>query len=319
MMHARQGFSLKHDPVAGSAPWLAPAVRGAIGIPQALFAYMYPGLWTTFFEALGYAVVASGPTTRQRIERAGLVSETEHCLPVKLLDAHLDALTGRVKRVFVPRILSTRRGFIACPKLGALPDAVRARFGDRFDVLTVDVDENKEPVRKTLGRLARRLGATAREGRRAADAAETAMRRTRFDGAVTPAESGKPYVLLGHPYNVLDPYLSGPVLHILERLGVPGVRMAFDSAPQPGGPLQWDSCALIYDALQALDPARYAGAIHLSSFSCGCDSIAEPFFRDAAQARGLPSMVLCLDEHASLTGLETRIEAFVDTVSGAAL
>ena len=37
-----------------------------------------------------------------------------------------------------PRILSLRRGFISCPKLAALPDAVRAQFRGRFEVVTAD-------------------------------------------------------------------------------------------------------------------------------------------------------------------------------------
>ena len=89
------------------------AGRGRIGLPMALFSYAYPGLWPAFFEALGYEVVSSGPTTRQIVESCGLVSETEHCLPVKLLDAHLDALTDRVDRVFVPRLLSMSRGLMS--------------------------------------------------------------------------------------------------------------------------------------------------------------------------------------------------------------
>lgn len=290
--------------------------RGAVGLPQALFYFLHPALWETFFETLGLPVVLSGPTTRRVAEQAGLVSETEHCLPVKLLDAHMDALVGRVGRVFVPRILSARRGFIACPKLGALPDAARARFGDRFDILTAEVNENSVPLRKTLMRLGRELGATVTESGNAADRASAAMQAAGQDDRPS-ARGGKRYLLLGHPYNLYDPYIVEPVRRGLERIGVASERIRFDRAIAADNALQWDTCAVMRETLRQMDPAVYAGAIQLSSFSCGCDSIAERLFRETAKERGIPYMVLCLDEHTAQTGLETRLEAFVDTIEGA--
>ena len=88
-----------------------PGRQRPIGLPRALHPHLQPGLWEAFFAALGVPVVLSAPTTRATLERAELISETEHCLPVKLLDAHLEELAGRVDRVFVPRILSLHRGF----------------------------------------------------------------------------------------------------------------------------------------------------------------------------------------------------------------
>ena len=109
-----------------------------IGIPRALGHYLYPQLWETFLAEVGMQVVLSAPTSRRTIEQAGLLSEAEHCLPFKLFDAHLADLVGQVDLILIPRILSARRGHLACPKLGVLPDSARARLPQAARILTVD-------------------------------------------------------------------------------------------------------------------------------------------------------------------------------------
>jgi predicted nucleotide-binding protein (sugar kinase/HSP70/actin superfamily) len=72
------------------------------------------------------------------------------------------------------------------------------------------------------------------------------------------------------------------------------------------------------EALRALDPARCAGVIQLTSFNCGCDSMAGPYYRETLKAAGIPFMALTLDAHTALAGLDTRLEAFVESIAGRA-
>ena len=283
-----------------------------LGIPRALHHYLQPGLWEAFFGALPVPMVFSAPTTRATLERAELISETEHCLPVKLLDAHLEDLAGRVDRVFVPRILSLRRGFISCPKLAALPDAVRAQFRGRFEVVSVDVDENRRPLAQALAELGDRLGFDPDETATAAAAAQEAgaVKETRADC--------KRFLLIGHPYNLGDAYLAEPIVRKLEELGAIGERLPAGPPRGAPAPLRWDTSAHMLEALQALDPARCAGVIQLTSFNCGCDSMAGSYYRETLKAAGIPFMALTLDAHTALAGIDTRLEAFVDSIAGRA-
>ena len=292
--------------------------REPIGLPRAVFYFLHPGLWEGFFQSLGVPTIVSPPTSRPTLERAGLISETEHCLPVKILDAHLDALIGKVGRVFVPRILSQRRGYIACPKLAALPDAVRAQFGDRFEIVTIDVDERRQALGRTLEELAMRLGfggaeaeQAARAALRAWTAAETALAESH------PAGAGKPYWLIGHPYNLEDEYLSEMVWRKMAALGARVERMTFAGPLDGAGPLRWDTSAHMLKRLQSAQTAHVAGVIQLTSFNCGCDSMASVYYRETLKAAGVPYMALTLDAHSAQAGVETRLEAFVDSIGGA--
>lgn len=291
----------------------AAARRRPLGIPRALHHYLQPGLWEGFFGALDVPVVLSAPTTRATLERAELISETEHCLPVKLLDAHLEDLAGRVDRVFVPRILSLRRGFISCPKLAALPDAVRAQFRGRFEVVSADVDENRRPLDRTLAELGRALGFSA------AASAAAARHALAPPPAAPPASPGRRrYLLIGHPYNLGDAYLAEPIVRKLEDLGVAVERLGTEPPRGAPAPLRWDTSAHMLEALRALSPAQCAGVIQLTSFNCGCDSMAGPYYRETLKAAGIPFMALTLDAHSALAGIDTRLEAFVESIAGRA-
>ena len=304
-------------PTRNAAPNPA-SLRRPIGLPRALFHFLHPGLWEAYFSSLGVPVVLSSPTSRATLERADLISETEHCLPVKLLDAHLDDLAARVDRVFVPRILSLRRSFISCPKLAALPDAVRAQFGDRFEVLTADVDENRRPLARTLADLGARMGFSPTEADRAAAAALRALAAAQASVAPRTDAGPRRFLLIGHPYNLEDAYLSDPVCLKMASLGVPLDRMAFGNPQGVPAPLRWDTSAHMLEELRGLSSARCAGVIQLTSFNCGCDSMAGTYYRETLKAAGIPFMALTLDSHSALAGLDTRLEAFVDSIAGRA-
>ncbi len=289
--------------------------KPVIAMPSALWYHHYPGLWTAFFRHLGFTVIRSGETVRKTVERAALISESEHCLPLKLHDAHLDEIVDGADVVFIPRILSTLPDHIACPKLGALPDCARAQFGDRIRIVTVDVDEDKRPLRRSLLRLGRGLGAGGRRLRSAADAALDEMRnlRNRQKAGCDPGED-EHFLILGHPYNLHDRYMSGPILSKLEALGVRWRFVDYAVRTIEPEPIKWDACSIMHDALLGLDRRRCMGVIQLSSFNCGCDSVVIEMFRDLLKMQRIPYMTLVLDENEALAGVDTRLEAFVDSI-----
>ena len=300
-----------------------------IGIPRALCFFYYPALFETFFSRLGHKPVVSAASTHRTVEQAALISESEHCLPIKLLDAHLAQLAGHVDKLFVPRILSGLKGHLACPKLSALPDVAQAQFGNRVGILSLDINEDQLPLRTSLLRVARQLGATDAIAEGASDAALAALQEARrpntvgtvpdppakIEGttSVSSAPARKHLLLLGHPYNLHDEYISGPILATLKRLKVEAKLMPFDGEDIPPGRIKWDMCSKMHHLLQNLDPADCAAVIQLTSFNCGCDSIVMEFHREILKNKGIPYMTLVMDEHAALAGIETRLEAFVDS------
>lgn len=66
-----------------------------------------------------------------------------------------------------------------------------------------------------------------------------------------------------------------------------------------------------------IDAARkgYDGVIHLYPFTCMPENICRTILPKIESEYDIPLLNLCLDEHASPTGIETRLEAFVDLLT----
>jgi len=286
-----------------------------IGIPCALFYHYYPGLWESFVLSLGMEPVLSYPTSTKTIEQAALVSETENCLPVKLLDAHIESLVGQADFILVPRLLSMTKGRVSCPKLGALADVAHANLRGRAKILSLTVDANREPLDKTLANLGIHLGVDRKRSKSAAQAAIKEMNRHRkLLSAATPQSDKLRILLLSHPYILHDDYLMGPVRRKLEDMNIDVYTLPFPEGDKAPDLSTWDSCSGMHQTLIDLKTRDVAGVIHLSSFNCGCDSIMVEFFRELLREKKINYMVLIMDEHSALGGLETRLEAFVDSM-----
>ncbi len=286
----------------------------SIGIPRALGHYLYPKLWETFFSEMGMKVVLSPPTSRRIIEQAGLISEAEHCLPFKLFDAHVAELVGKVDMIFVPRILSMRKNHLSCPKLSVLPDNTRAQYGEEVRVLSTDIDIRKTPLTESMAHLGRLLNVDKALVRTAIECALEVLNREAGTTISLNEKATLRFLVISHPYNLYDPYLSDMILNTLAAQGVGVDTLSFDRQDMEPKPLVWDMCSVMYEGLKQLDPKTCAGVVEISSFNCGCDSVAGYLFRELLNEKKIPCMTLVLDEHAGQAGIETRLEAFVDSI-----
>ncbi|MDR1625206.1 MAG: acyl-CoA dehydratase activase-related protein [Spirochaetia bacterium] len=287
-----------------------------IGIPRGFYFYLYPGLWEVFFREIGMQAVLSGSSSREIVELAAPVSETEHCLAHKLFDGHLLSLRGKVDAVFIPRILSMTKRHICCAKFGALPDASRSILAARMPVIDLEINETKQPLRKTLIRFARKLGAGRRRASDAVSSAIAAMEKTwddrrRANENLPPRER---FLLLGHPYTLGDAFICGPIRRKLTALGVPLESMTFEPRRLAPSPIRWCTFNKMYHKLESLDADRYAGVIQVSTFNCGADSVMIDGFRRMCRERNIPYLVMMVDAHSGMAGIETRLEAFADSL-----
>jgi predicted nucleotide-binding protein (sugar kinase/HSP70/actin superfamily) len=285
-----------------------------IGIPRAIHYFYWPGLWERFFEALGMDVLVSPATTERTVQQAALISEAEHCLPAKLLDAHVEFLLDKVDYIFVPRLLSHIKHHVSCTKLAPLPDALRFRLTGKAKLLTVDIDEERKPFVQSLVEVGLTLTRDSRKSASAAREAQAGAMPPAFVGSPCPPNRSSPgFVLLAHPYMLGDDYFVGPVVRKLQEMSVP-VHLANLPEKPAASFVHWETSNRMYDFLCRMQPGEYEGIVHLSSFNCGCDSMTTEFFREVAQSKRIPYLVLMLDEHSASSGLETRLEAFVDSI-----
>jgi len=292
-----------------------------IGIPQGLIYWKRPYFWEAFFIELGFAVIISPSTNREIAESGIKASDPETCFANKIFWGHVKWLDGRCDHIFVPRLKSNEEKLEYCPKFFALPDV--AKLFVETPILSETFDERKERFENTLRRLGKKLKKKDGEIREAARKACLREKELRGEEAFSNRiqSSTKPkIVLISHPYNLYDDYVNLRTKDKLEKLGmevvfidkVPGSGRKFvNDWPQ----FHWEFGKEIAEKSDRVLNYGIAGAVQISSFQCGCDAVLKEFVERNFKKNKIPFLYLVVDEHTGEAGLQTRLEAFVDTLS----
>ncbi|RJR45978.1 MAG: CoA activase [Deltaproteobacteria bacterium] len=313
-----------------------PGKRGTIGIPRTMFFQELMPFFRAFFEALGFQVVYSQKTNKQVIRQGVECLAAEPCYPVKVAHGHiLDLLKRGVKRVFLPSIIDManphpeiKQG-VVCPMAQTLANVAPSTidlspYGAELLSPVLYFGRGRQELRRGLKSLARQLGLSTLRVERALRKAEAAQQdyyraieaRGKEIMANLPPD-GRLMVLIGRPYNALDPGMNLNLHRKLRTLGVQAVPMDFLPLDQVEEldeikPMYWRFGQKILGAAQLIrrDPRLYG--IYITNFGCGPDSFIQHFFRD--KMRGKPYLEIEIDEHSADVGAITRLEAFLDSL-----
>jgi predicted nucleotide-binding protein (sugar kinase/HSP70/actin superfamily) len=131
------------------------------------------------------------------------------------------------------------------------------------------------------------------------------------------AGANRVLVVIGKPYNVLDPYLNLNLFQHLRRLGVVAIPMwalPFEEVvldPQANR-LPWHLNRAILRAVQYCDRDPRFYPVVISNFGCGPDAFTQMHLEQILDGR--PALMLEFDEHRAEAGLVTRLEAFLDKI-----
>ncbi|MDH7500813.1 MAG: acyl-CoA dehydratase activase-related protein [candidate division NC10 bacterium] len=319
-----------------------------LGITRSLLFYSYYPLWASFFRSLGAEVILSPPTTREILERGVRLGVADLCLPMKLHLGHVERLRGKVDFLFLPRLVSFSADTYLCPKFLGLPDFVKAAIEGLPPLLSPCF--NAKVANKGIWEGLREAGRMLGEGEGRIEAAfgEAQQIQLRFEKLLhkgvppliameavlgkrgeegregrAPQEARPCIGVVGHPYNLYDDYLNFNLLHQVRGWGYDLLtpEVLLQEEVEEGNALlrkkvYWSlTRRIVGAALTFLSSGRIQGMIFLSSFGCGPDSFSKDLVDRRAKAHSpLPYLSLVLDEHTSQTGLQTRLDAFLDMV-----
>lgn len=313
-----------------------------VGVPRALLYYYYYPLWRNFFEELGAEVVLSPSSTKGVLASGLKYAVDDVCLPVKMTFGHVLELAEKVDFIFLPRMVSVEKREYICPKFLGLPDMIR-RLGGLPPLIDVNVDlyrstlnaysaareagslftknslkiwlafRRSVAVHKKYFRLLQ-LGLTPPEA--------LAVLEDRVKNEPLPCPEGMTVALIGHPYNIYDPFISMNMIKKLRSMGVNVAtsehipeREARGQAARLPKKLFWTlGQRMIGAAFYYLERPEVSGMVHVAAFGCGPDSMTGELIERQARAAGKPFLNLTLDEHTGEAGVITRLEAFLDMV-----
>ena len=304
-----------------------------VGIPRALFAFDKLPEWRTFFCGIGCEVVVS-PFSSDEMLSAGMKRiVVENCLPVKALAAHIDWLEkhGGVDFIFVPSLVSTgedrhKKETVHCPYIqGAVQfAAAMAQVPLIAPVINWRLDPKDEE--RAMVESAAKLGVKAGAARKSWVSAREAGLAFRAglsaigDETLSKLKAGelpRAFVVMGKDYNVCDPRLNSRAAIMLEEMGETVLTqdmIADDSGSysEAWRTMCWSHGKELLAAAEiaAKTPGLYP--VFITSFGCGPDSFTIRAVRDIVGEK--PMLLLEVDEHSSSVGMETRIEAFLDSL-----
>jgi len=299
-----------------------------IGVPRALSFFRFHPAWKTFFKELGAEMVVSPPTNRTTLEAGKSYALPENCLPLKLFFGHVHSLIGEVDALLVPSIHRLAHGSTNCANLIGLPDILKSLMPDLPPLISPDIDMSEggravwKMVLKEGGRFSRNP-LLLRDATQAAWADYLRARAAMLERRLTPAgfdgldekqpsnNSGLIVAVVGHPYNLYDPFINHNLLTRLERLGI-NYLTPESLGPWPTTDYWTFEYELVGAARLALARGDVVGCISVAAFGCGADAVMLEEVQKLTAKAGIPMMNLILDEHSGEAGLVTRIEAFVD-------
>ncbi len=306
----------------------------SVGVPRSLMVYDYAPLLIGFLNALDAKVVFSSRTNNHIIAQSVELSHADSCFPVKLLHGHVASL-GHVDYVLYPCVV--RMGLkegdenqkYACPLVQASPYIIREALGmgHRLLVPAFDFSQGDGDVISELTKVAVTMGYSKDQGRKAAVAGLDALRE--FE--VAQAELGKRLmeelrssnqlgvVIFARSYMSQDAGANLGIAEKLAQLGVVPIPLellplgSVDVREYSDRPYWFNESKHIAGAaLTAADPHVFG--LVLTNFGCGPNSFMLNLVEDIMG--GKPLGQLEIDEHAAEAGIVTRLEAFVDTISG---
>ena len=295
-----------------------------IGIPRALIYWKRPGFWESFFENLGCKVLLSPKTNKEIVEKGVKAADPETCFSFKVFWGHLLWLDEKCDFVFVPCLKTNKEKLEYCPKFFGLPDL--AKILVKTPILTEVFDARKEKFAKTLGKLGKKLNKSQTKIQEAIKIAlfkEKEKKEKQKKDFLEKIESTKPkIVLVSHQYNLYDDYVNLRTKEKLEKLGAEVIFI--DEVPigetrnEIYPKFHWEFAKEIMEKIQAIlnYPANcgIVGAIEISSFQCGCDAVLKEFVEKEFKQNKIPFLYLIIDEQTGEAGLQTRLEAFMDTL-----
>ena len=293
-----------------------------VGIPRSLFYYYYKDLWEDFFNALNISYIVS-PKTNNLIMNKGLkIADSEMCLSLKNYLGHIDYLKDKCDYILVPRISNFKNDNQTCTNFWAAYDIIKNLFD--IKILNYNIDlEKGQTLKKGLYKIGKTLNKKPFQIKRAYKYAITKeKKRLKKNHQINQNKlklKKTKILLVGHPYNLYDELIGKDIIKYLIKNNIE-IIYSDKFNPKITGPLSKKLSKDLYfkyskDNLGAIIYCQNQinGLIFISSFPCAPDSLANEL---AMRKIKIPYLNLVIDDSTSFTGIETRLESFLDMLGG---
>jgi len=288
-----------------------------VGVPKGLLYYKYHIFIEKFLTELGAEVITSANTNSDILNQGVKYCVDEACLPIKIFHGHIMDIKDKCDLLIVPRIMRVRPREFICPKFCGLPEMIIYSIPDLPKLLTEPIYATCE---KELYTWCKKLGKMiTRDTSKIRVAFTNALDEQRnFKFGIKDENFKTTIALVGHPYNIYDTFINMNIVKKLNKMGVGVITEEYVEEKQIKSEVKalfkrpfWTFATNSYGFTTAIaKDGEISGAIYISSFACGIDSVVLELIKE--KIGHFPLLILKVDEHTGEGGLDTRIEAFID-------
>ncbi|MDV3429232.1 MAG: acyl-CoA dehydratase activase-related protein [Bacillota bacterium] len=287
-----------------------------VGIPKSLLYYKYYPFIETFFQKLGAEIVLSRDTNKEILNNGTKYCVDEACLPMKVFHGHVFDIKDKCGLIFIPRVMSLRKGEFICPKFCGLPEMVKNSVPGLPKILDEPVYCSNHMLRKWAFNTGKLITGNPVKINRALKSAIEAQISKKRDTEVM--QYPIKVALAGHPYNVNDSFIN---MNLIKKLNSHGIGVVTEENVDNSLKIKqisslykrpfWTFAREIFGFSTYLAENRLIdGIVYVSSFGCGIDSVIIELIKN--KIGEFPFLILKIDEETGEAGFDTRIEAFSD-------
>lgn len=291
--------------------------RLRVGVPRGFFK-RYHNFWKYYFEKLDIELVFSKPTDKEILDLGMKYASDEMCMSLKNFLGHVAYLQDKCDYLLIPRIENYGRNNQMCTNFSSIYDIVHNLFAK--PILNYNIDYVKKQTEwKGLLEIGKILGKKKEECKNAYEYARVKdfkdQKRIYTEEYNRLNSSRKKILLVGHDYVCHDYLIGKPICDYLKKQDCE-VLFADHFPPNVTNSLAHSICHYLYwksnkELVGAIELCqnKIDGIILLSSFPCGPDSLVNELVLRRVK---LPILHLVVDDVNSFTGMETRLESFLD-------
>lgn len=292
-----------------------------IGIPRSLFYYYDGEIWINFFKNLGIDVIVSPNTNKEIIDLGNSIANDEMCMSVKNYLGHIAYLKDKCDYIIVPRIDNYGKMNQTCTNFLAMYDIVNNLFD--IPILNYNIDiNNKKTLKYGLTSIGLELSKTKKEIEKAYTYSiikyNKSQKKKIIDNYNKLKSNRKKVLVVSHSYNTYDEFVGKPIIKLLNDMDVEIIysdlfnkSQAEELSKNISENLYWKFSKDIIGSIEMVKD-KVDGILFLSTFPCGLDSLVNEL---VIRKIDIPYLNIIIDDLDSLSGIETRIESFIDILN----
>lgn len=292
-----------------------------IGIPRSINYYQNKYMWKYFFEKLGIDIILSPKTNKKIVDDGNRISNDEMCLSLKTYLGHIEYLKDKCDYILIPRIDNYGRNNQTCTNFLSFYDIINNLFNIKIINYDINYEKGKNEYKAYLD-VGKQLHKSKEEVRDAyiyALVKSSKELKKMYINELNKLNNNKIKILLvGHDYNIEDELVGGPIIKYLKKMDCEVIKCnnlpaitTNSLSKQLSNTLYWKYNKENIGSIPFCED-KIDGIILISSFPCGPDSIVNEL---VLRRVNMPIINLIIDDLDSFSGLETRLESFIDILS----